>query len=521
MEIWQYLQILREPKKSWFYSKTDIDRKLDAMTGIALQGHLRDIQHLMPFLKDKHKAMREAACNAILYLFKKVATKNAYYDALKHCAIAPADIDYYASAFPGEAYFQLLAICSLNGNGYVREKAVKLLLATNDPKAIPFVVYRLADWVPAVRMAARQSIVHFKQPAFINALIENLAVFEWLQRVARASLQEIHQEIIDYLVKENRRLIIGSFYRYPDRIRVLLARHISKSLTDDPNEISTFLSDKHFLVRLQAVEHFDRLSPAAIDQLLNDKSPRVRLRALYRLKGRDNFLETASRFLADNSGDIRYFTRHWLRDTITDFSAIYHQHILNKQQVIASITGLAEMNAKSYSTVIAGFLYNKHIKIRRAALLALTKLDREAAYQFALDNMDSEIGLRKEIVEFLAHMPTKEVLAKARTCFQHGSDEMKQSMISLFAKIGGWAVISDLVLGLLDNNEQTKQLSYDKIKRWLINTRGIFIGPEQADIDRTNRIIQFAAEILKEKDSYYNRHYYGEVLNEVAFMLRW
>jgi len=301
---------------------------------------------------------------------------------------------------------------------------------------------------------------------------------------------------------------------------VLLARHISKSLSDGPNEISTFLADKHFLVRLQAVEHFDRLLPAAIDQLLNDESPRVRLQTLYRLKGRDNFLETAGRFLADNSGDIRYFTRYWLRDTITDFSAIYHQHILNNQQVIASITSLAEMNAKGHSAVIAGFLHNEHVKIRRAAFLALTKLDKETAYQFALDKIDSEPGLRKEIVAFLAHMPTKEVLVKARACFLHGNDELKQSMISLFARIGGWAVIADLVLGLIDNNEETKQLSYDKIKRWLINTRGIFIGPEQADADRANQVIRFAAEILKEKGDYYGRHYRSGLLNEIAFILK-
>jgi len=519
MEIWQYLEILRERKKGWFYSDTAISRKLEALTEIAMQGKLRDIELLIPYLKHDHKDVREAACNTIIYLFKKAATKNAYYDALKYCSISLDDIDYYISAFPVEACLQLLAICSLNGNGYVREKAVRYLSVSNDPQAIPFLVYRLADWVPAVRTAAMQSILHFKQPTFVNALVEHLAVFEWLQQVGRARLYEIRQEIIDYLIRENRRLILQNFSSYPDRIRVLLARHISKSLSDDPNEISIFLSDKHFLIRLQAIEHFDRLSPAAVEQLLEDDSPRVRLQALYRLKGSDNFLETASRFLADSSGDIRYFTRYWLRDTIADFSAIYHQHISNKQQIIASITGLAEMNAKSYAPLIAGFLHDESIKIRRAAFLALTKLDKETAYQFAMDKIDSETGLRREIVEFLAHMPTKEVLTKARACFQHGNDAIRQSMISLFARIGGWEVIADLVLGLLDNNAEIQQLSYDKIKRWRINTNNIFIAPAQTDIDRTRQAIRIATESLREKDVYYSRHYYGRLLSEIEFML--
>ena len=93
-------------------------------------------------------------------------------------------------------------------------------------------------------------------------------------------------------------------------------------------------------------------------------------------------------------------------------------------------------------------------------------------------------------------------------------------MITLFARIGGWWVVSDLLLGLIDNNEQVRQLSYYKIERWLINARGVFIWPEQADIDRLHQLIPFAAEVLKEKDYYYGRHYNGGLLNEIAFIMR-
>lgn len=514
MEIWEYLKILREPKKSWF-SNNNTDKKVEALAGIAMQGHFRDIWQLTPFLKDKHTAIREAACNAIVHLFK-AATKNEYYDALKYCDILPEDIDYYAFSFPGEAYLQLLAISSFNRNGYVREKAVKLLPATDDLRAIPFLVYRLADWVPAVRTAAMESIVHFKQPTFLNALVDNLVIFEWLQRVERANLREIYQEIIDYLVKDNRRFILEKFSSYPDRIRVLLAGHISKSLSDGADEISIFLSDKHFLVRLQAIEHFDKLSSAAIELLLNDQSAKVRLQTLRLLKDRDNFNEILHRFLTDNSANVRLFARYWLRDTVADISDIYHQHILNNRQVTAAITGLAELDDKRYISLIAGFLQDKEIKVRKSAFLALTKLNMETAYHFALDNMDSELpGLRKLIVRFLPRASRKEVLEKARICFQNGNDEIRQSMLSLFARVGGWPVIADLLLGLIDNNDHVRQLSHDAVQRWRSRAIHLFMRPEAADVDRANRVIRLVDEISKEKG-----YYYGRTLEEVTFLLK-
>lgn len=516
MEIWQYLEILKEPKKGWFFSDTDIDRKLIALGNIATEGKLSDIYPLIPYLKHPHKAIREGACNAIIYLFKKAATKNAYYNAFKYCDITTDDIDYYRDAFAGEAYLQLLAICSFNGNGYVREKAVRLLAATNNSLVIPFLIYRLADWVPAVTMAAMQNVLHFKQPAFVDALVEHLPIFEWLQRVERTSLHEIYQVIIDYLILDNRELILKNFSNYPDRIRTLLATHISKSFSDDPKEIATFLSDKHFLVRMQALEHFEKLYPAAIEQLLNDESAKVRLQTLRHLKNHDNFNEILHRFLTDSSGNIRQFARYWLRDAVTDFSVIYHEHILNGRHINICITGLAELNDKRYISLIADFLQANEIKIRKTAFLALTKLDIEAAYRFALDNMDSELrGLRKLIMRFLPHISRREVFEKARTCFQHGNDEIRMSMLSLFSSIGGWSVAADLLLGLIDNNDHIRQLSYDAIQRWRSRAVCFFMRPEQADIDRANLVLRLVAERSKERG-----YSYGRTLEEVAFLLK-
>ncbi|UZJ63178.1 hypothetical protein OKW96_11675 [Sphingobacterium sp. KU25419] len=183
MEIWQYLEILRRPKNTWFFTKDNTEEKIDALTKIADEGYPTLIYNLTEFLKDDNKEIRETACNTIIHLFKKIDTKKGYYGLLKHISISKSDIDFYKANFQKEQYIELLAISSLNGSGYIREKAVKNLSQVDDPRAIQFLIYRLADWVLQVRQSAQNGLYNYKTTDYLNSLIENLPIFEWLQKL--------------------------------------------------------------------------------------------------------------------------------------------------------------------------------------------------------------------------------------------------------------------------------------------------------------------------------------------------
>ena len=161
MEIWQYIEILRRPNKTWFFSKDNTEEKINALTKIANDGYPSLIYSLIEFLKDNNKEIRETTSKTITHLFKKIDSKKGYYDTLKHCGISKSDIDFYEANFPKEQYVELLAISSLNGSGYVREKAVKNLSQVDSPRAIQFLIYRLADWVLPVRQAALNGIDNY------------------------------------------------------------------------------------------------------------------------------------------------------------------------------------------------------------------------------------------------------------------------------------------------------------------------------------------------------------------------
>lgn len=495
MEIWKYIEILRRPNKTWFFSKDNTEEKINALTKIANDGYPSIISNLTDFLKDDNKEIRETTSKTITYLFKKIESKKGYYDTLKHCGISKSDIDYYETNFPKEQFVELLAICSLNGSGYVREKAVKKLSQVDSSRAIQFLIYRLADWVLPVRQAALNGIENYKTTDYIDSLIENLPIFEWLQKVERTNLSGIYQDIIEFIASKNRAYVIDNFKKYPDKLRILLARHISSSLKENSQELKLFLTDKHFLIRNLAINHFDKLGQEEIEKLLNDKSANVRLQTLYCLKDQNGFEITANKFLADNSATIRHFARFTLKQTNIDFAKFYNDNLQENSQVIGSLSGLAETDGKHYSETVKSYLDDKKVRVKKIAFLALCKLEEEGAYDFAFANLDSPyLGLRNVIIEFLSHIPRQEVLTKARNIYETGNYDFKKSMLKLFNKVGSWTAIPDLMIGTIDENENIRQLAFGYLQIWRARAVRLFSTPKQGEIERAKQIFSFVNE---------------------------
>lgn len=506
MEIWHYIEILRKQKQGLLFKKSNVEERLIALNKISEFGTPSTIHSLIPFLKDRNKEIQNATCNAIMYLFIKIETKKGYYDTLKHCDISQADLKIYEQAFQKDQSVILFAIASLNGSGYVREMAVDKLSSSNSEIAIPFIVYRLADWVPVVRHSALKGIENFKKKKFINSLVDNLSIFEWLQKVERTNLSAVYSDIMNFIVVENKKYVTDNFKTFTDKTRLIVAKQISASDKIDLTDVKLLLQDKHFLIRNLALTHFEQLTKTEVDKLLTDKSARVRIQTLYKLKDRNEFSETIYPFLFDNSASVREFARYSLKNKISDFAKIYNDSLLRKANILGSLSGLAETNGKEYSQNIEIFLNDKKIKVRKTAFLALKKLNEEKAYNFALKNLDCEhSGIRNLVIEFLSISATYEVLQKARETYSNGEFELKKSMLKLFSKIGRWTTIADIMIGTIDENADIRQLSLGYLQQWRAKATSYFTQPKPGELERANQIFKFAFEIHEEK-RYFNQN---------------
>ena len=500
MDIWNYIEILSNKKQNWLFPKDNVEERLIALTKILEGGQPTTIHSLIPFLKDKNKEIQNATCHTIIGLFAKIGTKKGYYDTLKHCDISKSDIDLHENTFAQEQFIQLLSIASLNSSGYVREKAVKKLSVSGDEKAIQFIIYRLADWVQAVRQSALNGIENFKKTQFIDAFVDNLSIFEWLQKVERTDLSSVYNGIINFILTENKEYVFKNFSSFSDKTRLLLARHISSSSNTIPDEVTLLLNDKHFLIRNFALQHFDKLSENEINNLLKDKSSRVRIQMLYKLKSKSDFTQLIQSFLTDKSASIREFARFSLKNEITDFATLYNDNLKQNKEVFASLCGLAETNGKQFSESVEPFLQDTKIKIRKSAFLALTKLNEQKAYDFAITNLDSEfIGIRNVAIEFLQKKLNVEVLERARQIYNKGKFDLKKAMLKMFNNIGGWTTIADIIIGTIDENENIRNLSFGYLQMWKAKAVRLFTQPKADELDRAKKVFTFAFEMHEDK----------------------
>lgn len=233
---------------------------------------------------------------------------------------------------------------------------------------------------------------------------------------------------------------------------------------------------------------------------MNDKSALVRLQTLYCLKDQNDFETTIKRFLADNSAAIRHFARFTLRQFNIDFAKFYNNNLKNHFQVIGSLIGLAEIQSRQYSEAVKLYLNDKKIRVKKTAFLVLCKLDEESAYDFAFVNMDSPyLGLRNVIIDFLSRMPRKEALMKATNIYESGNNELKESMLKLFNKVGGWTVIPDLMIGTIDENEKIRQLAFDYLQIWKAKAVKLFTSPKKGELDRAKLIFSYVKETHERK----------------------
>ncbi len=92
------------------------------------------------------------------------------------------------------------------------EKAVLKLGELQTENVLPFIIFRLADWVPYVRNTAKQELSNFIKLENHQELINNLSLFNWLQKVERTDLSKTYKEVIEFLVISCQSKTIKSFH---------------------------------------------------------------------------------------------------------------------------------------------------------------------------------------------------------------------------------------------------------------------------------------------------------------------
>ena len=118
-----------------------------------------NIHSIFAWVFNKNPGIALEAAKSIHRLVKNTSVnqKKDLYNSLKNIQLN-REILHHFDKFPEEIKDSLLCIATLNSNGRVREEALNRLSENITFKSIPYVIYRLADWVPLIKEKAESII---------------------------------------------------------------------------------------------------------------------------------------------------------------------------------------------------------------------------------------------------------------------------------------------------------------------------------------------------------------------------
>lgn len=430
---------------------------------------------------------KESAETICKLLNSQSSFKNkSLYNSLKYIHLKPKDLIQFCKY---ETHIQnsLFCIASMNSNGYVREEALTFLIKSPTQKTFPFILFRLADWVPTIRRTAEfgiRQLIQQKEPFF---LIRHHKIIDWLLKVERADLQGIHQEITEFIFGDsNIEHLLDNNKNYEDGDRFFIFKNLIARNKLDREIFEKILTDKNYLIRLLAVRNMNLIDqPDILKRLLRDRNQKIRNYAIHKIPEfqLEQFQTELNHLLFDNSASIRAISRRLLSIfSSLEYKSIYRNEV-RKNPKPGSIIGLSEIGSNEDLKVLMDFISADLANQRAAGLIAISNLNYEKAKEHAFKMLnDSSHWVKKSCFKILSKEQSKDDLTKLRSIYNQGSSATKRFTLKIINQYGGWDIAGDFLKGIYEKDPKIKAKSFAYLNGWYHYSRRL--GTEQKETDR-------------------------------------
>jgi hypothetical protein len=489
-------EIIRR-KTSWFQGKKDIERKLGCFSVIQEFGRPSDIHFVAGFLLDDHHKIREKAAETIEFFLRQLKSRVNYEATLRNVILTDKELDYWRVSFEESVYESLLAVASFNGNGYIREKALRELSRLRSPVGFRFILYRLGDWVRQVREVADAAVRCFLSPEYIKLLLAELPVMDEILQVRRVNLSVIHDSFVEFIVQRERS---EEFLKLVDevgeRARTAYYKHFLKSGNFDEVELRRISTDRSFMVRFLTIKQISRFDASyqkeMIRTLMHDGSSRIRLTALYASSSFAPGLDgEIFLLLSDKSPAVREVCRAMSKSKNLNFAEIYRTRVKDKQDLEGSIMGLCEAGERGDLTI---FVENSQLGkavVVLGCLTAIYRIDEDLAIAYSLSLLEFPSNIvRKKASAIICKHPQNGVLLQLRSKYSAGDPLMRQVVLKVYKRIGGWRVVANIIDALTDEHDGVRDLAWEILGKWRIQATRLFTVASAEDIDRASKALQ-------------------------------
>lgn len=391
--------------------------------------------------------------------------------------IKPGDVAKL-ERLPADDAVEMIGVATLSASGYTREAALHALGRLGHPRAVPYVLLRLGDWVEQVRQAAVTTLRMLMDRGVAGELIEHHYLIEHLRVVQRVDLSSLDAEIRERLQAASSRTALESgLTTARSATRLFCFRLLDNELRHQPSLVERALGDSDPVVRSWVAGKVARGELDVTDEvfrsLLCDKASRVStaiIRALVPEQVASYRAELIELSMAD-ARPVRESARFVLsRAESIDFAATCRSLLESESPYLIRpgwVACLGETGDASDFERIVSLLDHPRSRVRAAAVTAAGRLDRDRAAPMVVRMLaDSSGHVRRAAVVVLADATSTLWTSTAYDTLRSGSERAQAAALNALTARGSWDSVPPLLHALLADSDEVRDRAWQGIYDW-------------------------------------------------------
>ncbi|QVK18311.1 hypothetical protein KHQ81_00925 [Mycoplasmatota bacterium] len=450
----------------------------------------------------------------IKYFYRVIETNNLFkieesfrsiinytYNQNYWCEISPTNL-IDERFFDTDEKLLLLGLSSFHRNGYFREKALNELIECNTGKELKFIILRLHDWVDKINKIAMKYCIQRINQSNVEEIYNCLPYFLKLSEFKRYNHQ-IVLEKVNQLFKQdvNYHYILRGLQDQNIKVRKYFYYLYFEKENPNLDRFVNYLSKEKepYIKFIVLIKLFEILNKEEVmdyyKYFIHDKYSRIRSFIIYKLhqikvEQLENIIYP---FIFDHSISIRIYVRQLLSEIDNyNFVDVYRSELIrNSKEVYGSICGLGEIGNKDDISLIANYLETSSIKIVKACLYSIAKLDYKNNKEIYLKYIaDERIGISKyaykQINEHIYDYSDNEIYSIYNNT---NLDHVKMFSASLLTCFSKWKSLRYILELISDKDEYIYSLCKESLQSWIYNFNKSFITPNKAEINKIKELM--------------------------------
>ena len=470
-DIDKHLGLLYQ-NKSWFNK----NREIEALQAISEIGTPFTVYSIFRYVFSSNKKFSHQAAKTIQSLMQKVKPSQwtQLYSSFSYIDIYKTKQVDVLSQFPDSMAVELLGVASLNASGYIRQDAIKALKKCKSSRKIPYLLLRLADWVPQVRDAALKAVSECFKEKYAESFLGYTYILDWMARVERVDLTQIRNQIIECVISSSKQNLYRALESSDANVRLFSFDALFRKESDNAELIQKGAKDLNPRIRWRAFKQVleqQNTLMSHISLFLVDSSPQIRSAAMMAIPENQwlEYSEQVFQNIFSNSPSIRNTSRFLMKKHgVTSFADEYRSRLKYGMITPGILSGLAETGEKDDFNIILPYCSNPKSKVRSAAIAGLYRLKSKEAIPYLIEALkDLNSRVRRISVSLLckdSHFDDDLVRKVLK-------DEMATSRIAALKVLcysARWEALGDILSVVSDTQVEVRELAWSKYVWWYL-----------------------------------------------------